>query len=365
MATYQSVPFTKAPDMTRTPHMLAHNGRSATWDERVRFVQADEDHEKMKEFFHSHGYSVEVAKKYHRIFSVAMIPIHENATCDNEHQLYCGHIPSDVSDSELFELLRVHGNFYELRVILDGDTPKRRGYAFVKCCTEVDQKAIIDRLNGHEIRSKRHLKLNSYKPNRSLYVANIPKSKTERQLRDEFDRHLGGIVNLIIYRPVSNYHFHDQNRGFCFLEFESHELARLAKRRVESDPCRIFATSIFVDWADLMETPTEEIMQSVRVLYVRNIHESVSEIQLRQIFGAFGSIEHLKRIKNFAFIHFVHRTDALNAMQALQNLRLCGENLSISLSYPPMDKKRREEILRLRQQRIMRDTTMRFNSLVL
>lgn len=345
--------------------MLAHNGRSATWGERSRSAPSDDVAETVKEFFSGHGYAIEVAKKYHRIFSVAMIPVHENGTCASEHQLYCGHIPSDVGDGELFELLRANGRFYELRVMLDGDTQKQRGYAFVKCCTAADQKALLDRLNGHEIRPKRHLKLNAYKPNRTLYVANIPKSKTERQLRDDFDRHLGGIANLIIYRPVSNYHLHDQNRGFCFLEFESHEWARLAKRRVESDPCRIFATSVFVDWADLMETPTDEIMQSVRVLYVRNIHESVSEIQLRQIFGAFGHIEHLKRIKNFAFIHFVHRTDALNAMKSLQNLRLCGENLAISLSYPPMDKKRREEILRLRQQRIMRDTSVRLSALEL
>lgn len=358
MATYPSMPFAKVPSMSPPANMLA-NCRSAAWEPCTNELNIIDETDKLKEFFNQHGFSIEVAKKCHRIFSVAMIPMHKNGQSAHEYQLYCGHIPNDVTDSQLFDLLSVHGKFYELRLIFDGDIQKHRGYAFIKCCSEADQKSILNHLNGYEIKPNKCLKLNIYKPNRSLYIANIPKSKTERQLRDEFDRHLAGIVNLIIYRPVSSYHFYDQNRGFCFLEFDTHEMARVAKRRIETDPCRIFATSIFVDWADLMETPTEEIMQSVRVLYVRNIHESVTEIQLRQIFGAFGSIEHLKRIKNFAFIHFVYRADALSAMKSLQNLRLCGESLSISLSYPPMDKKRREEILRLRQQRIMRENTMR------
>lgn len=339
------------------------NLATKSWCKKPNSIRCEPNEEDLKVFFVSYGYSIEVTKKCRRIYLT-----NETTTLDKDdsaavkkpdYQLYCGNIPSDVNERDIFELFHAHGKINEIRIMMDGITQKHRGFAFINCISEIDQKTILEKCNGYEIRSKRYLKLNVCKPNRSLYIANIPKSKNAKQLRTEFDEHLHGIIDLIVYRPFSNCNIHDQNRGFCFIEFDTHEAARSAKRKIDMDPKKLFSNVIFVDWADTIETPTEEVMQNVRVLYVRNIHESVSEIQLKQIFSSFGSIEHVKRIKNFAFIHFTNRNDALNAMKSLQSLELCGENLSILLSYPPLDKKKKEELLRSRQERIMRENPMR------
>lgn len=328
-------------------------------------IRSAPNDDQLKAFFVCFGYSVEITKKYRRIFidekssSDESIKSDSSSGSNNQYQLYCGHIPGDVTERELFEAVKKHAKPIEMNLMMDSIAQKHRGFAFMKFANETDQQLVMDNLNGFEIRPGRALKLSIYKPNRTLYVANIPKSVGADQLRDEFSKTLVGIVNAIVYRPFSNCRIGDQNRGFCFLEFESHDMARMAKRKIEQDPKKIFANAIFVDWADSPETPSDEIMQNVRVLYVRNIHESVMESQLEKIFGSFGELQRVKRIKNFAFIHFVNRHNALHAMQSLQNLQLCGENLSISLSYPPLDKKKKEEMLRLRQERIMKENPIR------
>lgn len=327
----------------------------------IRPSSSSSNEDELKAYFVSYGYSVEFGKKFRRIFTDDQLSSSENGQNESSagHQLYCGHIPSDVSERDLFEAIKPHAAPIEICLMMDGVIQKHRGFAFIKLANENDQKCVMDHINGFEIRPGRKLKLSCYKPNRSLYVANIPKSIGADQLRDEFSKHLNGITNVVAYRPFSNCRIGDQNRGFCFLEFESHDMARKAKRRMERDPKRIFTNAVFIDWADPLETPSDEIMQNVRVLYVKNIHESVTETQLEQVFSPFGEIQRVKRIKNFAFIHFLNRNDALKAMKSLQNLSLCGENLTISLSYPPLDKKKKEEVLRMRQERIMRETPVR------
>lgn len=340
--------YSKSLDFNRPAMKYSRFLPTTSWCAKAASIRAPPDEDELKAYFVSLGYSMEIAKKFRRIFTLTES---ESAS----YPLYCGHIPADVSERELFEVIKLHANLIEICLMTDAHTQKHRGFAFIKLANENDQKLVMDNVNGLEIRPGRQLKLTIYKPNRTLYVANIPKSVGADQLRDEFSKNLLGIANVVVYRPFSNCRIGDQNRGFCFLEFESHDKARMAKRKMEQEPKKIFANAVFVDWADSLETPSDEVMQNVRVLYVRNIHHSVTESQLEQVFGPFGEIQRVKRIKNFAFIHFLNRCDALNAMKSLQNLQLCGEPLSISLSYPPLDKKKKEEVLRLRQERIMRE----------
>lgn len=316
-------------------------------------AQSSEE-EELKAFLVSFGYSLEATKSYRRIFSQEVNSSGDKspevARC--QFQLYCGRIPSEVDEQELFELFHSHGKIQEICLMLDAATQRHRGFAFVMFFDEETRKLAIEKLNNHEIRAMKRIKLTEYRPNRSLYIGNIPKSKDRQELLDEFKKQFDGVADVIVYRPLSNCRLHDQNRGFCFVEFDTHELARAAKRAIERESIKLFGCAIFVDWADSLHAPDDSIMQSVRVLYVRNVHESVTELQLRRLFCSFGEIERVKKIKNFAFVHFDERNNALRAMSALQNLELCGERLTILLAYPPLDKKKKEEMLRIRQERV-------------
>ena len=52
-------------------------------------------------------------------------------------------------------------------------------------------------------------------------------------------------------------------RGFCFLEYESHKAASLAKRRLETGRVKVWSCDIIVDWADPQEEPDEGTMSQV------------------------------------------------------------------------------------------------------
>lgn len=66
-----------------------------------------------------------------------------------------------------------------------------------------------------------------------------------------------------------------------------------------------------MDWAEQQEEPDEETMSKVKVLYVRNLKEAVTEEQLKEMFAAHGEVERAKKIRDYAFIHFKEREPAL------------------------------------------------------
>ena len=62
--------------------------------------------------------------------------------------------------------------------------------------------------------------------------------------------------------------------GFCFLEYESHKAASLAKRRLETGRIKVWSCDIIVDWADPQEEPDDETMSQVRILQEKAGHST-------------------------------------------------------------------------------------------
>lgn len=155
---------------------------------------------------------------------------------------------------------------------------------------------------------------------------------------------------MIIYSSPDD---RKKNRGFCFLEYESHKAASLAKRRLGTSRVKVWGCDIIVDWADPQEEPDDETMSKVKVLYVRNLTQDVTEERLKETFEPFGKVERVKKIKDYAFVHFEDRDSALKAMNDLNNKDVGGSCIEISLAKPPSDKKKKEEILRARERRMM------------
>lgn len=82
---------------------------------------------------------------------------------------------------------------------------------------------------------------------------------------------------------------------------------------------RPWNTDLVVDWAEQQDEPDDETMQQVKVLYVRNLKEAVTEEELTTLFEAHGKVEKVKRIKDYAFIHFEERDSALKVCFTLHS----------------------------------------------
>lgn len=57
----------------------------------------------------------------------------------------------------------------------------------------------------------------------------------------------------------------------------------------------------------------------VKVLFVRNLANSVTEEILEKSFSAFGKLERVKKLKDYAFIHFEEREGAVKVHTFIQN----------------------------------------------
>jgi len=74
-----------------------------------------------------------------------------------------------------------------------------------------------------------------------------------------------GIVDVIIYNSPDD--VKKKNRGFAFLEYDSHKSASMAKHRIGSGYTRVWGCDIIVDWADPQEEPDEETMSKVSLTF--------------------------------------------------------------------------------------------------
>lgn len=306
------------------------------------------DEEKIKQILDRTGYTLDVTTGQRKYGGPP--PGWDGNTPGSGCEVFCGKIPKDLYEDELIPLFEQCGTIWDLRLMMDPMTGTNRGYAFVTFTTRDAAQCAVQKLDNYEIKPGKTLKINISVPNLRLFVGNIPKSKGKEEILEEFGKLTAGLIEVIIYSSPDD---KKKNRGFCFLEYESHKAASLAKRRLGTGRIKVWGCDIIVDWADPQEEPDEQTMSKVKVLYVRNLTQDITEDKLKETFEAFGKVERVKKIKDYAFIHYEDRDNAVKAMEELDGKEMGGSNIEVSLAKPPSDKKKKEEILRARERRMM------------
>ncbi|GAB1454889.1 MAG: RNA-binding protein [Spirochaetia bacterium] len=74
-------------------------------------------------------------------------------------KIYVGNLSYETSDARLVELFSAHGQVLSARTIVDRDSGRSKGFAFVEMGTEGEARAAIAALNGMEL-DGRQLKVN-------------------------------------------------------------------------------------------------------------------------------------------------------------------------------------------------------------
>ncbi|XP_050680178.1 heterogeneous nuclear ribonucleoprotein R isoform X7 [Leptidea sinapis] len=305
------------------------------------------DEDKIKQILARTGYTLDVTTGQRKYGGPP--PGWEGGTPGAGCEVFCGKIPKDMYEDELIPLFERCGTIWDLRLMMDPMTGTNRGYAFVTFTTRDATQRAVQELDNHEIKPGKTLRIKISVPNLRLFVGNIPKSKGKEEILEEFGKLTAGLVEVIIYSSPDD---KKKNRGFCFLEYESHKAASLAKRRLGTGRIKVWGCDIIVDWADPQEEPDEQTMSKVKVLYVRNLTQDITEEALKEEFERYGTVERVKKIKDYAFVHFEDRDCAVKAMQEVDGKDMGGARLEVSLAKPPSDKKKKEEILRARERRM-------------
>lgn len=69
----------------------------------------------------------------------------------NLKNIYVGNLPFTTSDNELQQTFEAHGTVSRVNVVMDRDTGRPRGFAFVEMPNEAEGDAAIQALNGSQL----------------------------------------------------------------------------------------------------------------------------------------------------------------------------------------------------------------------
>ncbi|XP_041948395.1 RNA-binding protein 47 isoform X3 [Alosa alosa] len=247
-------------------------------------------------------------------------------------EIFVGKIPRDVYEDELVPVFESVGRIYEMRLMMDFDG-KNRGYAFVMYTQKHEAKRAVRELNNYEVRPGRLLGVCGSVDNCRLFIGGIPKTKKREEIMEEVSKVTEGVLDVIVYASAAD---KMKNRGFAFVEYDSHRAAAMARRKLMPGRIQLWGHQIAVDWAEPEIDVDEDIMETVKILYVRNLMMETSEETLRRIFGQFnpGCVERVKKIRDYAFVHFASRDDAVVAMDNLNNTEIEGSYIEVTLAKP-------------------------------
>ena len=124
------------------------------------------------------------------------------------------------------------------------------------------------------------------------------------------------------------------NRGFSFLEFQTHGDAVRACKHLSRRPLFLWGRNLSIDWAvPEMEVPNDK-MTNVKVVFLRKLTLDTSERELQEIFSQFGQVDRIKKMKDFAFVHLESHAASLNAVRSLDGAEIHGSRIEATLSKP-------------------------------
>ncbi|XP_041660611.1 heterogeneous nuclear ribonucleoprotein Q-like isoform X1 [Cheilinus undulatus] len=296
------------------------------------------DEAKIKELLDRTNYTLDVTTGQRKYGGPPPESVYTGAQPTVGTEIFVGKIPRDLFEDELVPLFEKAGPIWDLRLMMDPLSGLNRGYAFVTFCTKEAAQEAVKLCNNHEIRPGKHIGVCISVANNRLFVGSIPKSKTKEQIVEEFAKVTEGLSDVILYHQPDD---KKKNRGFCFLEYEDHKTAAQARRRLMSGKVKVWGNVVTVEWADPIEDPDPEVMAKVKVLFVRNLANGVTEELLETSFSQFGKLERVKKLKDYAFIHFEERDGAVKALEEMNGKELEGEPIEIVFAKPP-DQKRKE-----------------------
>ncbi|KAM4896974.1 LOW QUALITY PROTEIN: APOBEC1 complementation factor [Sylvia borin] len=247
-------------------------------------------------------------------------------------EIFIGKLPRDLFEDELIPLCEKIGKIYEMRMMMDFNG-NNRGYAFVTFSNKQEAKNAIKTLNNYEIRNGRLLGVCASVDNCRLFVGGIPKTKKREEILAEMKKVTDGVVDVIVYPSAAD---KTKNRGFAFVEYESHRAAAMARRKLLPGRIQLWGHPIAVDWAEPEVEVDEDTMSSVKILYVRNLMLSTTEETIEKEFNSIkpGAVERVKKIREYAFVHFNKREHAVEAMKTLNGKVLDGSPIEGDVAKP-------------------------------
>lgn len=168
-------------------------------------------------------------------------------------------IPPEIWEIHLISLFSMFGEVYKLRLMMREHSFHHRGYCLVTYTTLEDTQNAVVELNNFQIANGQFIKARLDTENNTLFMGGILKTITRDELFMKLLEYgMAGIKNVVLY---SSYFNPKINRGFAFVEFNSHEDAKLAKENFHKK--YFFGRKILLDWGSPLPEMDETTKASV------------------------------------------------------------------------------------------------------
>ena len=78
-------------------------------------------------------------------------------------RIYCGNLSFQATEDDIRALFAAHGEVTDVHIVMDRESGRSRGFAFVEMATDAQAKAAIQALDGFS-HQDRNLKVNEVQP---------------------------------------------------------------------------------------------------------------------------------------------------------------------------------------------------------
>ncbi|KAK6142296.1 hypothetical protein DH2020_022644 [Rehmannia glutinosa] len=161
-------------------------------------------------------------------------------------------------------------------------------------------------------------------PSRTLFVRNINSNVEDSELKSLFEQ----------YGDIRTLYTACKHRGFVMISYYDIRAARTAMRALQSKPLR--RRKLDIHFSIPKDNPSEkDINQGTLVVF--NLDASVSNEDLRQIFGAYGEVKEIRETphkRHHKFIEFYDVRAAEAALKALNRSDIAGKRIKLEPSRP-------------------------------
>ncbi|GMN54924.1 hypothetical protein TIFTF001_024044 [Ficus carica] len=161
-------------------------------------------------------------------------------------------------------------------------------------------------------------------PSRTLFVRNINSNVEDSELRSLFEQ----------YGDIRTLYTACKHRGFVMISYYDIRAARTAMRALQNKPLR--RRKLDIHFSIPKDNPSEkDINQGTLVVF--NLDASVSNDDLRQIFGAYGEVKEIRETphkRHHKFIEFYDVRAAESALRALNRSDIAGKRIKLEPSRP-------------------------------
>ncbi|XP_009783095.1 heterogeneous nuclear ribonucleoprotein Q-like isoform X1 [Nicotiana sylvestris] len=245
-----------------------------------------------------------------------------------EFEIFVGGLDKDATDDDLRKVFSKVGEVIEVRLMMNSQTKKNKGFAFLRFATVEQAKRAWTELKNPVVNGKQ-CGVSPSQDNDTLFLGNVCKSWSKEALKEKLKHY--GVDNIEDLTLVEDTNNEGMNRGFAFLEFSARSEAmdafkRLQKRDVMfgvDRPAKVSFEDSFID-------PGDEIMAEVKTVFVDGLSASWDEDRVQELLKEYGKIEKVELARNmpsakrkdFGFVTFDTHDAAVTCAKSINNEEL-------------------------------------------